>query len=96
MMDSTEERIELRESAFGRLNQLTTWIGVAAVCGVGVLAAVAWATIPGKASPPPQTASPSAPTVNTSNSTSPLRHHHSDGSVSASSGPPMAVSGASH
>lgn len=95
-MDSLEARIIARTAGIDRLARMTAWIGVGAVAAVGVLAVIAAATIPGKASSP-QGASSS---TNVSTSTSPtLTHHHyedfGNGTISASSGPPVVVTGGS-
>lgn len=84
--------------AVGRLNELTTWIAVGALAAVGVFAVIAAETVPGKASSSQGAAntSTSSATASTSTSTAFPRHHHLDsGTVSASSGPPMVVTGGS-
>ena len=102
-MHSTEDRIRVRVAAFGRLDSLTTWIGFAAVAALAVFSTIAGLTIPGKAAPATDagatssTSTSTAPVTSTTTAAVPTRHHRdSSGSVSASSGPPMAVTGSSH
>jgi len=98
-MNSLDRRVQARSLAMDRLATLTTWIAAGSLAAVGVFAAVAAATIPGKASPS-QSASAltPAPAPATQTSTSGLapRHHRDVPSVSSSSGPQMAVTGSSH
>jgi hypothetical protein len=98
-MNSLDRRVQARSVAMDRLATLTTWIAAGSLAAVGVFAAVAAATIPGKASPSQgASAAPSAPATSTQTSSSGFapRHHHDTPSVSSSSGPPMAVTGSSH
>jgi hypothetical protein len=99
VMQSLDRRIQARSVAMDRLSTLTTWIAAGSLAAVGVFAAVAAATIPGKASPSQNAAAPaSTPATSTQTSTSGFapRHHHDAAGVSPSSGPPMAVTGSSH
>jgi len=98
-MNSLDRRVQARSLAMDRLATLTTWIAAGSLAAVGVFAAVAAATIPGKASPSQSASAPTpAPATSTQTSTSGLapRHHRDVPSVSLSSGPPMAVTGSSH
>lgn len=99
-MDSLEARITARAVGIDRLNRYTVWIGVVAMGAVAAFAVIAAATIPGKAESSIQRAGSSA-SANASTSTGdPVTYHHHDdfgnsSSISASSGPPIAVSGGS-
>lgn len=98
VVKSIDQRVQARSLAMDRLSTLTTWIAAGSLAAVGVFAAVAAATIPGKASPSQNaSASASTPATSTQTSTSGFapRHHHDSPSVSSSSGPPMAVTGSS-
>ncbi|HET9781777.1 MAG TPA: hypothetical protein VFR33_08360 [Candidatus Dormibacteraeota bacterium] len=98
-MDSLDARITARTVGIDRLNRVTTWVGLAAMAAVGVFAVIAAATIPGKASSTQGTGTASASTSTSTSTNTPVTHHHHDFSngttISASSGPPMVVSGGS-
>lgn len=99
-MHSVQAQISAREVAIGRLNDVTTWIAVAAVAALGVFGVIAAQTIPGHASADgsSSTSTDSAgPPASTSTSSSFGQHHDRDSpTVSGSSGPPLVVTGGSH
>ena len=97
-MDDTRERIEARQAGIGRLNTLTAWIGVGALAAAAALAAVAGATIPGKATQDPGGTGgvSSAPQPSPRPADVSLRHHRRSSDVSSSPGPGMVVTGGSH
>jgi hypothetical protein len=97
-MNPIEARIRAREVAMRLLNDLTTWIAAGSLVAVGLFSFIAAATIPGKASPsPPTTATVPSPASSGPTNAPVLQRHHRDSSgISASSGPPMVATGASH
>ena len=98
MTGSTHDRIRARGIALDRLTSLTMWIGLGAVAALCVLMGVAATTIPGHASP--STGAGDSASTDPAPTPSPVagsRHHHdSSGSVSATTGQPIVVSGGSH
>ena len=95
-MDSADARIGARDLALGRLNEITTWVAVGAVAAVGVFAVTAAQTIPGKAASSQNPSSTSSTGVSASAGTSFFGRHHDDsGTISASSGPGIVVTGGS-
>lgn len=97
-MGDTQDRIEARQAGIGRLNALTAWIGMGALAAAAALAAVAGATIPGKATQDPGGAGAvsSGPQPTPAPGDVSLRHHPRSSDVSASPGPGMVVTGGSH
>ena len=93
------DSVTSRDVNLDRLNEITTWVALAAVGALGVFGFIAAVTIPGQ---PSSNQNAGASTTSTSTSTQPstsslFHHHHSDsGTISSSSGPPMAVTGGSH
>lgn len=100
-MDSVARKIRSRDLAMDRLNELTAMIAVGALAALGLFGVIAATTVPGKASTSAgqdPTAGVSAGTSTSGSGTSFSHHHRQDsgGTISASSGPPIVVSGGSH
>jgi hypothetical protein len=87
-----EARIRARDRALSLLNNITAYVAVAAVAGVGIFGTVSALTIPGVSASSSAGATASA-TASTSSSSSGLSS--SSGSVRSSSSSGVAVSGGS-
>ncbi len=97
IVDPIEASIRARDLASKRINEVTTWIALGAFAALGVFGVIAAETIPGLASASPSTTSGSTGSSTSTSTSSSLHHHHRDSTtISASSGAPVAVTGASH
>lgn len=99
-MGGTLDSIRARDVNLDRLNEITTWVALAAVGALGVFGFIAAVTVPGQPSSDQNagTATTSTSSSTPSSTSSSFFHHHHDGSgtISSSTGPPMAVTGGSH
>jgi len=90
-------RVIARDDAMQTLNRLTTGVAVGAIAGVGVLAVVSAATIPGTSTASQITSSSSSSTdTSTSSSSSIYSPFQPSSGVGSSSGTGIVVSGGSH